>query len=225
MPRIPRIVLPNYPHHIIQRGNNRHQVFFDNKDRQNYLKLLGLFSKENHCKIYAYCLMVNHIHLLLEPGEKDSLAKLMQKLALCYTQYFNSKYKRTGRLWECRYHSSLIDKDSYMWAVIRYIETNPIKAEITERVEGYRWSSARTRLLGKDGKHIKLQRYFNEGELEDYKKSIYINQANAETYITKQTYYGRPIGNKKFLMGIGTKLGKDLIPKPRGRREGWRKVK
>ena len=111
MPRIARIVASGYPHHIIQRGNNRGRVFFDEKDRQLYLKLLKKYTDESGCIVNAYCLMDNHIHLLLVPLHDDSLSKTMQKLGLRYTQYVNSKYKRTGRLWECRFHSCVVDKN------------------------------------------------------------------------------------------------------------------
>lgn len=225
MPRIARVVLPGYPHHIIQRGNNRQRVFFDTQDRQKYLNLLTFFSKDIHCKIYAYCLMLNHIHLLFEPEKINSLAKVMQKLALCYTQYFNKKYDRTGRLWECRYHSSLVDKDNYMWAVIRYIETNPLRAGISKHPEEYIWSSAESRLLSKSNSYVKLQKYFDKNELESYRKYFYEIRPNMEAFITKQTYDGRPIGNNQFLNRIEKLVGKVLIPRPKGRMKGYSKKK
>src|SRR3989338_538169 len=85
--------------------------------------------------------MDNHIHILFTPQRDDSLAKTMQKLSLRFTQHINRKHRRTGRLWECRFHSSLVDKEEYLWAVCRYIERNPVRAKIVDRPSQYQWSS------------------------------------------------------------------------------------
>ena len=143
MPRVARKVYIGYPHHIVQRGNNKQRVFKDYKDRLFYLCQLRKYSWECDCKVHAYCLMPNHIHLLLVPSQQESLAKIMQKLNLSYTQYINRKYNRSGRLWESRFFSSQIDKESYLWSVCRYIEQNPLRAGITSKVIEYRWSSAK----------------------------------------------------------------------------------
>ena len=121
MPRIARIVAEGYPHHIIQRGNNRQAVFFDNEDRLFYLGLLRKYSRECASKVHAYCLMDNHVHILFTPRYHNSLAKTMQKLSLRFTQHVNKKHKRTGRLWECRFHSSLVDKEDYLSAMERSV--------------------------------------------------------------------------------------------------------
>jgi putative transposase len=125
MPRIARAVATGFPHHVIQRGNNREEVFFDKKDREQYLLLLKRYAGKWISPILAYCLMNNHVHLLTKPKEEESLYKMMQGVSLCYTQYVNRKYKRTGSLWESRYHSCIVDKEKYLWAVARYIEQNP----------------------------------------------------------------------------------------------------
>ena len=114
MPRIARIIAIDYPHHIVQRGNNRQQIFFDDQDYGFYRKLLKKYSSEGVLPINSYCLMNNHVHILATPRTLNSLAKMMQKLSLRYTQYVNKKYKRTGRLWESRFFSSIVDKDSYI---------------------------------------------------------------------------------------------------------------
>jgi putative transposase len=121
MPRLGRAVAPGYPHHVIQRGNNRENVFFEKEDRTKYLSLLNKYAFKWNAPIMAYCLMSNHIHLLTKPLSEESLFKMMQGLTLCYTQYINRMYGRTGRLWESRYHSCIVDHDKYLWAVARYI--------------------------------------------------------------------------------------------------------
>jgi putative transposase len=123
MPRIGRAVAAGFPHHVIQRGNNREEVFFDAKDRKKYLALLKKYSVKWESTIISYCLMSNHIHLLTKPKSDESLYKMMQGLTLCYMQYFNRTYQRTGRLWECRYHSCIVvggsRKEPNMAAVAR----------------------------------------------------------------------------------------------------------
>ena len=136
MPRISRAVAKGYPHHIIQRGNNRESVFFDDEDRKQYLSLLKKYSEKWSAPVLAYCLMSNHVHLMVRPLSDDSLYKMMQGLTLCYTQYVNRKYQRTGRLWESRYHSCIVDKEQYLWAVARYIEQKSCSCQNSEKSRG-----------------------------------------------------------------------------------------
>jgi len=112
MPRIARIVGAGYPHHIVQRGNNKENVFLDRTDYEKYLFFLAKYPEEKEAAILAYCLMPNHVHLLVTPSQEETLAKMMQGVTLCYTQHFNRKKGRTDRLWECRYYSTIIDQDS-----------------------------------------------------------------------------------------------------------------
>src|SRR4030042_4899418 len=130
MPRIARIVGVGYPHHIIERGNNRERVFMDSMDYETYLFFLSKYSEEKEAAVLAYCLMPNHIHLLGTPSEVEALPKMMQGITLCYSKYFNGENGRTGRLWECRYYSTVIDGEKYLWTVAKYIENNPVRAEI-----------------------------------------------------------------------------------------------
>ena len=167
MPRIARIVVAGYLHHIVQRGNNKEKVFLDEEDYEKYLSLLERYSTEKETLILAYCLMPNHIHLLVMPLKEKTLSKLMQGTTLCYTQYFNKKNKRTGRLWECRYHSTIIDEDRYLWAVSQYIESNPVRGGIARKPEDYPYSSAKTHILGVSDILLK-EPLFDNSELNSY---------------------------------------------------------
>ncbi|MFH0932795.1 MAG: transposase, partial [Nitrospirota bacterium] len=113
-----------------------------------YLSLLKKYADTWDSPILAYCLMSNHVHLLTRPKEEESLYKMMQGVTLCYTQYINREYKRSGRLWESRYHSCIVDKEQYMWAVARYIEQNPTRARIVKKEEDFPYSSARAHIDG-----------------------------------------------------------------------------
>lgn len=142
MPRTSRIVLACYPHHIIQRGHNRQAVFVTDGDYLYYLENLREWKEVYGCKIYAYCLMMNHVHLIMDPGkEARNLASLMKRVAGRYTRHVNRHERRTGSLWEGRFKSSPISTDEYLLACCRYVELNPVRAGIVADPADYRWSS------------------------------------------------------------------------------------
>jgi putative transposase len=217
MPRRARIVGPGYPHHIIQRGNNREKVFLDKEDYEKYLSLLETYSEKKETSILAYCLMPNHVHLLVRPSEDDGLAKMMQGITLCYTQYFNKKNERTGRLWECRYHSTVVDEERYLWAVCRYIENNPLRARIVRKPEGYPYSSAKAHILGKKDPLLR-EVLLDKRELGEYKKFMKIEEDKLlQEEIRHQTRSGRPLGDVDFLETLLERLGCNLCFRPKGR--------
>lgn len=147
MPRMGRIVLPQYPHHIVQRGHNRQTVFAGDDDFQRYLNDLRELKVVFGIKVYAFCLMTNHVHLLLAPGDSVAgLGQLMKALAARMTRYRNKLEGRSGTLWESRYKSSVVETDTYLLACCRYIELNPLRARMVARVEDYPWSSYRLRM-------------------------------------------------------------------------------
>ncbi len=134
MPRLARIVLPNYPHHIVQRGHNRGLVFVEAADYQRYVADLRELKEAFDVKVYAYCLMSNHVHLLLSPGDSIAgLSQFMKTLAARATRFRNKLEGRTGTLWESRYRSSLVQSDHYLLACSRYIELNPVRARMVAK--------------------------------------------------------------------------------------------
>ncbi|MEA3453458.1 MAG: transposase [Candidatus Caldatribacteriota bacterium] len=217
MPRIARIVGIGYPHHVIHRGNNRQNIFFDQEDRRLYLKWLEKYSLECNCTVHAYCLMSNHVHLLVIPQYNYSLAKTMQKLSLRFTQHINKKYKRTGRLWECRFYSTLADKESYFWSIARYIERNPIRAKVVNKPDEYKWSSAKANITGKGIGFIKPI-WQDDKQRKEY--ITFLNKPDREEeieIIKKSTICGKPIGSEKFLNHLVETLGITINTRPRGR--------
>lgn len=147
MPRHGRLVLENMPHHVIHRGHNRGAVFTSEADYLYYLRNLGEWKAKLGCRIYAYCLMTNHVHLIVDPGDTlDNLALLMKRVAARQTRRANRLRKRSGTLWESRYKSSPIQTDSYLAACCLYVEENPVRAGIATSPEEYPWSSRRVRL-------------------------------------------------------------------------------
>jgi putative transposase len=141
MARLPRLVLPAQPHHIIQRGNNRQHVFVDEQDYRHYLGWLAEAARTYRVAIHAYVLMPNHVHLLASPADADGLARMMQWMGRRYVPYFNKKYQRNGTIWQGRFRTSVIDSEQYFMACSRYIEHNPVRAGLAARYEDYPWSS------------------------------------------------------------------------------------
>ncbi len=148
MPRKPRFNLVGIPQHVIQRGNNREPCFYAEGDYRRYLNDLLESAMKYDCRVHAYVLMTNHVHLLVTPMEKYGVSQMMQALGRRYVCHINKTYKRTGTLWEGRYKSSLIDSDCYLLACMRYIELNPIRAEMVNHPGEYKWSSYQTNAQG-----------------------------------------------------------------------------
>jgi len=144
MPRRARITLPNVPQHIIQRGNNRSVCFYAEEDYHQYLAWLEEYSVKTGCKIHAYVLMTNHVHLLASSGTSDAIGKMMKALGQRYVQYINRTYKRSGTLWEGRYKSCPTQAEKYLLTCQRYIELNPVRANMVGHPAEYKWSSYRT---------------------------------------------------------------------------------
>ena len=148
MARLPRFVIPGHPQHVIVRGNNREPIFYAEADYQFYLEKLKQACDKHSCDVHAYVLMTNHVHLLITPHKENGISKAMQMLGRYYVQYFNYSYERTGTLWEGRYKASLIDSNSYALICYRYIELNPVRADMVDHPSEYPWSSYRHNALG-----------------------------------------------------------------------------
>ena len=141
MARLPRLTLPGYPHHVIQRGNNRQAIFVSVADYQSLLDLLDDNAKKFGVAIHAYVLMSNHFHLLATPQTANGLPQMMQAVGRRYVRYFNDAQKRSGTLWEGRYKSTLIQSDRYLLACMAYIDLNPVRAALVAQAGDYPWSS------------------------------------------------------------------------------------
>jgi putative transposase len=141
MPRPPRVVIAEWPVHIVHRGSNRMACFRDDNDHLAYLALLHQIIPASRCGLHAYCLMTNHVHLLVTPSTPLASSNLMKALAQRYSYYFNRKYQRTGPLWEGRFRSCVVESSTYVLACYRYIELNPVRAGIVNHPGAYLWSS------------------------------------------------------------------------------------
>lgn len=145
MPRRARVTMKNACYHIITRGNQKQSVFLDPSDYNVYLSILTKSKKQHKFQLYCFCLMPNHIHLIIGVKDPVKLNKIMRSLNLSYTLYFNFKYKKVGHLWQDRFKSRIIDKDSYFLECINYIEANPVRASLVSHISEYPWSSYNSR--------------------------------------------------------------------------------
>lgn len=144
MPRQARLILRNTAHHIVQRGHNRNAVFTVPSDFRYYLNTLRVWKVQLGVKVYGYCLMANHVHLIINPGEnEDGIGYLMKRLAGRQTMYANRLKNRSGTLWEGRYKSSPIETETYLLACTRYVDLNPVRAGMVAHPKDYVWSSYR----------------------------------------------------------------------------------
>jgi len=217
MPRIARAVAAGFPHHIVQRGNNKETVFFDDEDRIRYLALLKKYSDKWGSPVLSYCLMTNHVHLLAKPKEDEALYKMMQGVTLCYTQHINRKHNRSGRLWESRYHSCIVDSEGYLWAAARYIEQNPVRALMVIKPEDYSYSSARAHFgLVKD--ELISDELFEESQRKSYIEFVRgeIDEEQLKE-IRTSIKTGRPVADSRGIKAIEKKLARRLSALPIGR--------
>lgn len=143
MARLPRLVVPGQPHHVMQRGNDRQLIFRDTDDYQVFLRWLGTAAKQFQVAIHAYVLMPNHLHLLVTPADNTGLGRMMQWVGRYYVPYFNQKYDRAGTLWQGRYKTTVVEAERYFLVCSRYIELNPVRAGMAADPAQYQWSSYR----------------------------------------------------------------------------------
>ena len=141
MARLPRLTLAGYPHHVIQRGNNRQEIFTSVADYRQLLSLLEENARRFKVEVHAYVLMTNHFHLLATPQNDKGLPLLMQAVGRSYVRYFNDSRGRSGSLWEGRYRSTLIETDRYLLACMAYIDLNPVRAGMVSEAIDFAWSS------------------------------------------------------------------------------------
>lgn len=215
MARLPRVVIPGIPHHVTQRGNGRQQTFFEEADYALYLDLLAEAAERARTQVWAYCLMPNHVHLVLVPSDADGLWRTLGDVHRRYTGFVNARRRSTGHLWQGRFGSVAMDEAHFVTA-LRYIALNPVRARLVAKAEDWRWSSTRALLAGQDDHVVTvapaLERVGNFaaflGEAFD-EELTYAALRRAESV-------GRPIGSPAWLAQMEERLGRSLAPQKRG---------
>jgi len=208
MARLARVVVPGIPHHVVQRGNRNQQVFFADKDRMLYLDLLKEHCREAGLAIWAYCLMFNHVHLVTVPQERESLAQGMSMVHREYTWEINHRNGWKGYLWQGRFSSYPLDQ-KYLYAAVRYIELNPVKAGLVKRPEEYRWSSARAHVLKLPD--AILSKNFLTDEIGNWSDFLMSGiKEESEEVFDRHLRSGKPLGGEAFLAQLETLTGRKL---------------
>lgn len=214
MPKSLRVVIPDVPHHITQRGNKKSIVFSSDIDRNHYLNLLEFYLNKNDLQLHAYCLMSNHVHLVMTPKDSVSISKAMRDVHRRYAHYFHRRVEQVGHLWQARFFSCPMDEAHFQTAV-RYVERNPVRAGLARRAEEFRWSSAAARceirhdpLLVDD-----LPTHWNIANWSEW-----LMEGESDPHVPdlrSETISGRPLGSAAFLRQVELHLGHTLRPKRR----------
>jgi len=213
---MPRVVVPGVAHHVTQRGNRREDVFFSGADRRRYLALLGEYSPDAGLEILGYCVLSNHLHLVVVPEHEDSLARVLKPVNLRYAQYINERKGWSGRVWQGRFFSCPMDARHCLVAM-RYIEQNPVRARLVKRAEEYEWSSA----AGHTGRRVDPLLSDQQGLLgsvDDW--TDWLRAGTEDETLARLRLYtrtGRPLGAAEFVERLEHQVGRALDPKPRGR--------
>ena len=231
MPRLPRLNLPGVPQHVVQRGNNRQSCFFAAQDYAVFLDKLKEYAEKYRVAVHAYVLMTNHVHLLMTPETATGVSQLMQSMGRYYVRYVNQTYRRTGGLWEGRFKSTLVDAESYLLLVSRYIEMNPVSAGMVKHPADYPWSSYQGNALGKPIALLTPHDvYLRLGAGKEQRQIAYqalfkqrIPEKTVKT-IHDATHKAWVLGEKRFQVEVEEKTGRRSCPLQRGgdrRSERW----
>jgi putative transposase len=208
VPKFPRVVVPGYPHHITQRGVRRQRTFFGDADYRRYIELICENRPKAKASIWAYCLMPNHVHMIVVPQNDQSLARLFGVAHQRYAQYVNAIHNWRGHLWQERFYSVVMD-ESHTLAAIRYVEQNPVRAGLCASADDWQWSSARAHLGDVSDQMIDAS--FVQELVEDWSSFLAERESDAfiET-IRTQTSSGRPSGNDRFINMLERRTGRRI---------------
>lgn len=218
MPRRARIAIAGIPWHVIQRGNNRSACFYAEEDYRRYLETLYEQASKQDCAIHAYVLMTNHVHLLLTPNRPDGVALLMKHLGQRYVQYINRTYHRSGTLWEGRFRSCLTQSEDYVLSCYRYIELNPVRADMVRHPRDYRWSSYHANGEGRADPVISPHEEYLRLGRSAYKDlfAAHLDPDRVDE-IRQATNGNYALGNARFKSEIEQALGRRATPGRSGR--------
>ena len=201
--------MPGVAHHITQRGTDRQVVFHSRADRLTYLHLLRQQASLGHVSILAYCLMSNHIHLIAVPEDAAALAEVLQRVHGRYAQYLNARRGRCGHLWQNRFSSCALGP-KHLWAALRYVEMNPVRACLAATPREYAWSSAEAHWSGEDPWRVADMRFWSEsGGAEAWRMMLSEGDGEAEAKaLRRATYSGQPFGDEAFVEAMQTQSEK-----------------
>jgi putative transposase len=215
MARLARIVLPGIPHHVTQRGNGRAQTFFSDADYRHYRDLLVDQCGQHDVTILGWCLMPNHVHLILTPSDEDALRGALSRVHRMYAGYIHAREKRTGHFWQGRFGCVAMDED-HLVAAMAYVALNPVRAKLVKKAEDWPWSSVHAYCLAKKGDGVTDVKAA-EPYLEAAKQIIKAGEEDARFKTLRQSEtIGRPIGDDDFLRQAEKQVGRAIKSGKRG---------
>lgn len=218
MARLARIVLPDIPHHVTQRGNGRAQTFFCEADYRLYLTLLADHCRAARVAIWAWCLMPNHVHLILTPADADGLRKSLSKVHRQYAGHIHARERRTGHFWQGRFGCVAMD-EAHLAAAIPYVVLNPVRARLVPRAEQWQWSSIHAHLDPGTGDGITDTEAVVTRFPDIAARVRAGEQVDMSDAIRKAETIGRPLGDDSFFAAAESQTGRKLRPKKRGRKK------
>lgn len=214
MARLARMIFPDVPHHVTQRGNRQEPIFFESGDQQIYLDLLATQLKRYGVACWGYCLMPNHVHLILTPSDATGLTRAVGETHRRYAAFVGARGQWTGHLFQGRFGSVAMDEEHLM-AALRHVALSPVKAGLVTRAEAWPWSSAAAHLAGRDTPYVQVAPALSRGvdfgglEVADEIDPQWVSVLRAELI-------GRPVGAKAWIEGLEVRYGRQLLPQKRG---------
>jgi len=218
MARLARLVIPGMPYHVTQRGNRRGTTFFEEGDFQVYRDYLAEAVNISGASVWAYCLMPNHVHLIVVPGDPDGLRATFANAHRRYARFINARHRWTGHLWQGRFGAVVMD-DAHLTHAARYVALNPVRARLCERAEDWPWSSARAHLAGEDDGLVEVAPLLQRvGDFAAFLATEEDQQATRALRMAETT--GRPLGSASWIAKLEALTGRALAAKRRGRKAG-----
>ena len=216
MARLARVVIPGHPHHVTQRGNGRARTFFGDSDYALYRDLLAENCHAAEVEVWAWCLMPNHVHLILVPSDPDGLRRALARVHRSYAGIIQARRKRSGHFWQGRFGAVAMDEE-HLAAALRYVSLNPVRARLVQRAQDWRWSSVRAHLRGKDDGITELKPI--KDRFPDFADLLAVEpETDLFAGLRAAESVGRPLGDDRFLARLERRTGRALKPAKRGRK-------
>jgi putative transposase len=224
MGRLPRPIADGLVYHALNRGNNRAAVFEDPEDYALFLKALGQTRQRYPFRLYGYCLMSNHFHLVLQPEDGQNISRILQSLTVAHTWHFHKRHRSVGHVWQGRFKSPVVQEDDHLLTVLRYVESNPLRAGMVRDLAAYRWSSYAAHGLGEaDALLGEVPGWERLGRTAEARRACWrqwVHQPLTErelAAVRKAVTTGRPYGSAPWVEAVAARLGIALASRPRGR--------
>jgi putative transposase len=210
-----RVVVPGLPHHVTQRGNRREPIFFEDGDQEVYCDLLAEHARKCCVEVWAYCLMPNHVHLILAPADEQGMGRAVGAAHRRYTHFINARGRWTGHLFQSRFASVAMD-EAHLVAAVRYVSLNPVRARLVGRAEDWRWSSVKAHLKGEDDGLVCVAPVLSR--VPDFAALLAGDGDAGFDALRESEGTGRPLGNADFIAGLERILGRRIAKRAPGRK-------